>query len=502
MNRWGWLSIIAVATILHTVVVRGLLAHGGHDAVSAIVTDLELMPISLWAMCACIVTARRSAERHVRIAWSATAVGIGLWSLAAITWSFREIVLGSIAPAPSWFDAPFFALAPTFAIALVVYHRRLQSRALRLRQLADIGILTATIALLGTLVLAEPLAANAGHSYVYVAVGYPGFYLAVILVGFTMLASHEWGAHRIVLSLLVAAHFMFAIVDLLYGAKVLESRYQTEIEDTLWLGGFLVVIWAAREERALAGAPAAAGAARGGSSANAIVGAIVIVALGALGAKTLADLEGARWTIVAVATLVLATCVALRVWASGRLEVAYETAVAERESSARALSAERDQSARLRGAGSLARGTAHEVNNVLQAIAGNFTLLRRRAAKREDVDPYLTQIEGALERLRAEVAALRKLAPDTEPLPVIALLPGGDPDGALAPILADAGYAPATIPSVDDALRALKSGGIQAFVASRAEAEALAAARTTIPVIVRDDHDLVEVVMNVISRVG
>ena len=108
-------------------------------------------------------------------------------------------------------------------------------------------------------------------------------------------------------------------------------------------------------------------------------------------------------------------------------------------------------------------------------------------------------IEQVLERLNNEVAGLRRVATEGGALQVIALLPGGDPDGRLAPILADAGYAPATIPSVPDALLALKSGTLHAVVASRAEADALAAARVTIPVIVRDGDDLLQVVISIVS---
>jgi signal transduction histidine kinase len=494
-ERRRWLALVIGVMVLHTVVVRGLLA--GNDVATAIATDLEVAPISVWAACACLVTARRCTERHARIAWGATAVGVALWSIAGVTWSFREIVLGDIAPSPSLLDAPFFALAPSFAIALVFYNRQHPSHTLQLRQFADIGILTATIVLLGTLVLAGPLEASHGDPYVYVAVGYPAFYLAVILAAFTMLAGHDWGPRRIIISLLICAHFMFAIVDLLYGAKVLEAQYQTEIEDTMWLGGFLLIVWAAREERALVGVRTIAE--REPASPDAVVGAIVIAAIGALGARTVISLEGAHWMLVAVATLFLAVCVAVRVWVGGRLEDAYADAVADGESKTRALTVERDRSARLRGAGSLTRGTAHEVNNMLQAIAGNFALLRRRATRSEDITPYLTAIEQVLERLNNEVAGLRRVATEGGALQVIALLPGGDPDGRLAPILADAGYAPATIPSVPDALLALKSGTLHTVVASRAEADALAAARVTIPVIVRDGDDLLQVVISIVS---
>lgn len=487
--------------LAHTVIVRGLLAGQGYTTAAAIVTDFELVPVAAFATWSSWSTARRLAERHLRIAWFSIAAGVALWWLASVAWSFREVVLGQIAPAPSWFDAPFFALAPSFALALVFYRRHRPSRALQIRQLADIGIVAATIVLLGTLVLAHPLQASPSDPYVYVAIGYPGLYLAIVLAAFATLVGREWGARRVVLGLLVCAHFLFAIVDLLYGAKVLASRYQTEIEDMLWLVGMLGVGWAAYEERGLTQLPAGIVDEREPWSSNALVGAIVIVALGVLGADRLAALEGVKWTIVAVAVIALAACVALRVWASGKLEDAYVTAVEDGASTARALVAERAKLVSLRGVGPLAGGTAHEVNNLLQAVAGSFALLRRRSARREDIEPHLTSIETALARLGHEVAAFRKVAPTGGATVVVLLLPGADPDGQLAPVLADAGYAPAMLPSVEAALRAIKSGEVHAVIGSEPEAEALLAAGTSTPVIVRGG-DLLQCVVDLVTRIG
>ena len=493
--------LVVAAAILHTVVIRVLLAARGHAAAAAIATDIEILIVCSIATWTCWRTARGLTERHLRIAWLSITAGLAMWWIAGIAWSYREIVLGLIAPAPSLLDAPFFALAPSFAFALIFYRRRRPHRALQIRQLADIGILAATILLIGTLVLAVPLRSTVGDPYVYIAIGYPGLYLAVVLAAFVTLVGHAWGPQRVVLGLLVCAHLMFAVVDLLYGAKVLVERYQTELEDTLWLVGMLLLIWAAHEERSLQARPRILVDEREPSAGNAIVGAVVIVALGALGADRIAALGGLEWTVMSLAVVLLAGCIGLRVWASGRLEDAYATAVEDGASTARALVAEREAMTRLRGVGPLAGGTAHEVNNLLQAIAGNFALLRRRSARREDIEPNLVSIQAALKRLGEEVAALRRVAPDAGALIVVVLLPGGDPDGLLAPLLADAGYAPAFLPTVEVALRAAKSGEVHAIVGSASDAEALADAGTSVPVVVRGD-DLLQAVISVVNRLG
>lgn len=489
------------AVVLHTAVVRVLLASRGHATAAAIATDVEILTVCSIATWTCWTTARSLTQRHLRIAWLSITAGSALWWSAGMAWSYREIVVGTIAPAPSLLDAPFFALAPSFALALVYYRRLRPPRALQILQLADIGILAATILLIGTLILAVPLRESSGGPYVYVAVGYPGFYLAVVFASFVTLVGHAWAPQRVVLGLLVCAHLLFAVVDLLYGAKVLVERYQTELEDTLWLVGMLLLTWAAREERSLQGLSGTLDDERDPSAGNAIVGAVVIVALGALGADRIAALGGLEWTVVSLAVVLLASCIGLRVWASGRLEDAYAIAVEDGANSARALVAEREAMTKLRGVGPLAGGTAHEVNNLLQAIAGNFALLRRRSARREDIEPNLVSIQAALARLGDEVAALRRVAPEVGVLIVVVLLPGGDPDGLLAPLLVDAGYAPASLPTVEVALRAAKSGEVHAIVGSASEAEALAVAGTSVPVVVRGE-DLLQAVISVVNRLG
>ena len=489
---------LAGAVVAHTLVVWALPS----ERAVATWTDLELLVVSAIATLACFRTAERAVDHHIRIAWTAMGAGVAAWCLAAVMWSIRELVIGPIAPSPSWFDAPFFGLAPSFALALVFYRRHRPSRALQIRQIADLGIVSATVALVGTLLLAGPIRQSEGSPYVFVAVGYPGFYLAVILVALGALGRGHWGGRRIVLGLLVCAHLTFAVVDLLYGAKVLISIYQTGIEDTLWLFGMLVMCWAAAEERALLDDPALGTAEPEPPSWNAVVGAVTVVALGALSAETLGRLEGAEWTVIGIAIAAVAAFVGLRMWASGRIEDAYEGAVADGEAKARALTAERSQLTRLRAVGSLAGGTAHEVNNLLQAIAGNLALLRRRAARGEDIQTYLASIEQALGMLGNEVSALRQLAPSDETPGMVVLLPSGDPDGRLAAVLAEAGFAPASLRDVDGVVRATKSGDVRVIVCADGDAGELARRGVSVPVVVREAQDLLTVVVSVVAVIS
>lgn len=491
--------IVVGAGLLHFVVNRAL---GVGSTAALWWTDLGVMVASGAATQAAIQTARLEGERHNRIAWFAMAGGMAGWFCAAMIWSVRELLLGEVAPAPSWLHAPFYLLAPTFAAALVYYRRRRPSRALQLRQIADLGLLTAMIAIAGTLLFAPSLRYSGFTPYVLVAIGYPGFYLAVVLVALGALGRGGWGPRRMVLGILISSHLAFAAVDVLYGANVLADIYQTGIEDTLWVLGFAAMCWAAAEERALITAAPPAHEAEKSPSWNANIGAIALIAVATLAADAVTRLEGREWPIVAVAILFAAGFVVLRMWTGERTEDVYLDAVAIGEQKDRALSAERTTASRLRAVSSLAGGTAHELNNLLQAIAGSLALLRRRAARGEDVSAYVQSIEKALARLGHEVDDLRKLSPPEHAQGMILLLPGGDRDGRLASVLAEAGFAPASLPDLEAAQRAAKGAGVRALVASPEEATALEAIGFTLPIIRRDTDNLLDAVVAVVELVS
>ncbi len=500
MARTKWMLVVVGAGLLHFVVSHAL---GVGTTPALWWTDLGTMLASAVATYSAFTTARKQRERHNRIAWLAITAGTASWLVAASVWSVRELGLGDSAPAPTWMHAPFYFLAPSFALALVFYRRQRPSRALQLRQIADLGLLSAVLAIAGTLLFAPSLRHSGFTPYVLLAIGYPGFYLAVVLVALASLGRGSWGPRRIVLGILIWANLAFAAVDVLYGANVLVDVYQTGIEDTLWILGFVAMCWAAAEERALIDAPRMQIEAEKTPSWNAIVGAIALIAVATLSADALRRLEGGmEWTIVAIAVVCAAGFVGLRMWTGERAEDAYLDAVAVGEEKERALSLERTTSSRLRAVSSLAGGTAHELNNLLQAIAGSLALLRRRAGRGEDVSAYVVSIEKALTRLGSEVDDLRRLSPPDSPQGMILLLPGGDRDGKLAAVLAEAGFAPASLPDLEAAQRAAKGPGVRALIASHDEAALLAGLGFTLPIIRRDSDNILDAVVAVVELVS
>ncbi len=493
-----WVALIVGLGALHLVLNRYL---GVGSTAALWCTDVGVTAASACAFAMTLQAARRQRERDDRRAWIAISIGAGSWCVGAIGWSIRELFLAEIAPAPAIADAPFYLLAPAFAVALVFFRRGRGSRALQLRQVADLGILTAVVVMAGTLVLAPSLRMSGYNSYLPLAIGYPAFHLVMVLVAVGSLARGAWGPRRSVFAILIWANLTFAAVDLLYGSKVLVRVFQTGIEDTLWIVGFLSLAWASAEEQAIAARPPMPREAAG-PSWNALVGAVALIALAALCSEALLRLEGVEWTIVAVAAVLLGMFTGLRMWTGERAEDAYLDAVAVGEEKERALTAERTRSSQLRAVSSLAGGTAHELNNLLQAIAGSLALLRRRAGRGEDVSAYVHAIEKALGRIGEEVDDLRKLSPPDSPQGMILLLPGGDRDGKLAAVLAEAGFAPASLPDVDAAQRAAKGRGVRALVASHEEAAQLAAVGFTLPIIRRDSENVLDAVVAVVELVS
>jgi signal transduction histidine kinase len=456
----------------------GILGAGGaHLAVHAILglgtyaqvafTDLTITAVALVTTVVCARTARRCREPNVRGAWHAMTFGIAAWLVGALGWDVRELLIGPIAPATSWADAPFFAMAPSFAVALACFRHNQPSRVLQLKHVADLGIVVAAMTIVGAVLFAAPLAAHGGTPFALVALGYPCLYLSLVVVALGALGQRQWGRRQVVLGVLVWSQLAFASVDLLFGASTLVDVFQTSgLEDTLWLIGMLSLCWAAAEERALLDAPDADERATAPTSWNAIVVAVALVALVGFLVDAADALRGGTWLVLAIAAGGGLGCVILRMWAAERLEEAYRGALADGAAKGQALAAALTDGRRWRAVGTVAGGTAHEVNNLLQAIAGNLELLRRRAARGEEVGSYLASIERALWQARDEVKQLRALAPADGGLRGTVLVTvDADGDGRTSAALTEAGFATAVLPDLGAILRATKGVEVRAIVA-------------------------------------
>jgi signal transduction histidine kinase len=458
------------------------------------VTDLTVTALALGTFVAALGTARRCAAPNVRAGWRALAAGVGLWSLGAIGWDIRELGLGVVAPATSWADAPFFALAPAFAVALAQFRRGEPSRALQLKQVADLGIVVAAMAIVGIVLFAGPLARHGGPMAA-LALGYPCVYLSLVVVALGALGQHAWKRRQVVLGVLVWSQLAFASVDLLYGAGSLGGEFQTTgLEDTLWIVGMLALCWAGDEERALRDAAADDAHAAEPRGWHSLVAAVAVLALVGFLVDAAGALRGWSWLVLAVAAVAALGFVALRMWAAEQLDDAFRGAIADGEAKSQALARARTDSNRWRALGTVAGGTAHEVNNLLQAIAGNLELLKRRAARGEDLARYLSSIDRALWQASDEVKQLRQLAhADVGPRGTVLLMQAVDLDGRASAALGDAGFAAAALPDLDALLRATKGVEVRAIVVAPGEAlaviHALAARGLQVPVVAASRPD-------------
>jgi hypothetical protein len=474
-RRLKWSLVVLGCGAIHLIVHR-LLGLGTFGQLAW--TDGTVTVASMLTAVACIRTVRSCKEPHLRRAWIAITVGVASWVIAAIGWDIRELGLGEVAPEPSWLDTPFFAMAPCFAVALVFYRRREPSRAFQLKQIADLGIVSATMLIVGTLLFAGPIAKHGYTPYMIVALGYPFIYLSLVIVALGVLGHRHWGPRRVVLGVLVWSQLAFAAVDLMYGASSLDSNFQTTgLEDTLWLAGLLSVWWSTVEERALLAEGNAGVHDVESTSWNAVVVAVALIALVGFLIQSSVHVHGWPWVVLGIAALAAVGFVALRMWAAEQLENAYRDALAESDAKSRALDVERGSATRWRSVGTVVGGTAHEVSNLLQAIVTNLELLRRRIARGENVDENMVAMDGALWRARDELQMLRSLTPaDVGARGTVLLLASGDLDGKVSVALSEAGYATAVLPTVEAVIRATKGLPVRAIVAAPSELVAIVAA--------------------------
>ena len=93
VHRKRWIAVVTAAGLLHFVINRAL----GVGSTGALWwTDLGTTAASALAAVVCFRTARRQRDRHHRIAWAALAAGAGLWFVAGLIWSVRELLIDEL----------------------------------------------------------------------------------------------------------------------------------------------------------------------------------------------------------------------------------------------------------------------------------------------------------------------------------------------------------------------------------------------------------------------
>ena len=379
--------------------------------------------LSAAAALTCWRTSRRAKDARFRRAWAAYAVGCACWFIGQLIWDAQELLLLRLTPFPTIGDAFYLMFAPAFLMGSFFYRTPGARRENRLKLIADIGLVAAVLVMASTFVLfGLAKAASQGWLYVLVALAYPVTRISVLLVNLLWFWQRVVGQRRLPVGTLIVALAAMALADVMYSEVLLGNRYhEGSWIDTAWIGCFGLVIVATRLERACEVAPPTVDAEQAQPAfIDSLAPAFAIFALSIVTGLYADRFDDEMWPILFACNFFIPFFIGLRAWSTYRMERAYLGEVRLRHERQRALEGQLSTVQRLQAVGTLAGGAAHDFNNMLQAMMGQLSIMRRRASRGEDVRPAIEELERALWRASDLAGRLLNLArrPDEQPRPV------------------------------------------------------------------------------------
>jgi signal transduction histidine kinase/CheY-like chemotaxis protein len=413
---WG----VAVAGLMLVFQIGAALLADNHTAKHAW-SDAWWTLVSLLAAISCFDAARRAHERHLRTAWLCFGLGALSWFFGMLIWDVDELAHHIDTPFPSIADGLFDGIVPFFLVGTFCYKTRQPSRAVTLKQVGDIGIIASAILVAAVEILYVPVVdTTEDRVYVMVALAYPVLHLSALLFGLVCLWQHVWRKRRVILGLNLFAMALLAFVTTLYAEKLLAHRYEAgSWIDVMWLMAFSCIGWAAREEVWMSAAEQRDGHADEVARFDVLVPALAVLLWVAVELAFYGRFSPALMPVQAVAGAGLVLFLALRVWATHRIERQLSARVRREESRAKDLHQRLIRAQKMEAVGTLAGGVAHDFNNLLHAAIATIALMRRKQARGLDVAKDLDEVERALWRASDLTARLLSVARKREPRPVL-----------------------------------------------------------------------------------
>ncbi len=279
---------------------------------------------SLLAMLRCFAVARGLSGQW-RKAWFLFGAGCASWFLGMLVWDYRELVLGEVTPFPALSDIGFLLFAPLFAAGLFSYRAGNTGLSFRLMEFSQLGIFTLCIIAAHVVVFYDPLLLQGqGALYIVTALAYPVLYMALLVQGMASQYFYAPGPARRVLGLVLAGISVHAITNSLYAYALLGYDYKVgHYLDLAWILGFLLIYHAAMKQRALA--PEGMVTASGPASPRELRFGRMMPPLALLATAVVVivfheKLRPELGVVLLPLGLCLILFLALREWASGRLE--------------------------------------------------------------------------------------------------------------------------------------------------------------------------------------
>jgi signal transduction histidine kinase/CheY-like chemotaxis protein len=396
------------------VYVAGALIAGPRGLWRHIWADTWWTAISAYAAVECWATARCVTATHRRSAWRWFAAGAAAWFVGMLIWDFNELGAGWLTPFPSIADVFFDAIALAFVIACYRYGEDRPSVALSFKQAGDLGLIGCVLVPVAALALYGPVMESRDDAvYVFAALAYPVLHGSALVFGLLCWWQHVWGAWRWVLGLQLAAIGLLAVVTTLYAESLLGRRYEAGASmDGVWVACFAIMVWAAREERAIVREVGEEIDERVDEvpAADAIVPALA-VGVAVVAALAFRDRwHGPMILVGAVAGVGLAIAIGVRLAASQRLERALRERVRVDAERAKRLELQLLHAQRLQAIGALAGGVAHDFRNLVQIMIAGLAMAQQRIARGQHAGTVLDEVERAMWRAADLSARLLELS--------------------------------------------------------------------------------------------
>jgi hypothetical protein len=178
-----------------------------------------------------------SLKGNLKTAWAMFTLGSFFWFMGMLFWDYNELILGKVAPFPTWSDLGFLLYAVLFFFGFFFYRADGDTAEVPWRKVAGIG--TVIFAYLLTFVLEFARDIVDGEfdvTYLLTAIGWSVFYFAAAISAIYRLILMTSWPHIRILSLLLVSIILQTFVGTVYAATMLDFDYQAgSYLDVLWL---------------------------------------------------------------------------------------------------------------------------------------------------------------------------------------------------------------------------------------------------------------------------
>jgi diguanylate cyclase (GGDEF)-like protein/PAS domain S-box-containing protein len=240
-------KVVAVAVVI-AAYVAWLAAGFGTASQRRLVSDLVFVVAPLVAAASAISAHRRRRARHKGWVW--IAAGCLTWAMGSITWGCYEIVLGDLAPFPSFADIGYVFYVVPMAIGLMRFPAARGNLWSRVRVGIDAVVMAGCLLLVSAIwVLGPVVDATSGGFARLDALAYPVGDVALATAVLTRSMIFARG-RRVAWATLAVGLLTEALTDSVYVAKSFDGTFTSgHLLDAGWLVSFALVALAAQTPR-------------------------------------------------------------------------------------------------------------------------------------------------------------------------------------------------------------------------------------------------------------